>query len=104
MDAQRRPDRRSSDRRRMGCSLLHPRQLSGSRYQPEGRLASGIREAARKWRMRVAHDVYTETNPAFCAFALVEFTKAYSSVRPDGPETPTAYLALPIALSGELSG
>jgi hypothetical protein len=54
--------------------------------------------------MNVAHDVYAETNPAFCASALVEFTKAYSSVRPEGPEVPTAYLALPVALSGELAG
>ena len=54
--------------------------------------------------MKVAHDVYAETNPAFCASALVEFTKAYSSVRSEGPEVPTAYLALPVALSGELAG
>ncbi|MCW8087670.1 three component ABC system middle component [Sabulicella glaciei] len=53
--------------------------------------------------MRVAHDVYAETNPAFCAAVLVEFTKAYLSVRPEGPETPVAYLALPVALSGELA-
>lgn len=54
--------------------------------------------------MRVAHDVYAETNPAFCAATLVEFTKAYLSARPEGPETPVAYLALPVALSGELAG
>ncbi|NUJ81677.1 hypothetical protein HUN39_16920 [Methylocystis sp. FS] len=53
--------------------------------------------------MRVAHDVYAETNPAFCAAALVEFTKAYLSARPEGPETPVAYLALPVALSGEFA-
>ena len=53
--------------------------------------------------MNVTHDVYAETNPAFCASALVEFAKTYSSVRPEGPEVPTAYLALPVALSGELS-
>jgi len=53
--------------------------------------------------MKAAHDVYAETNPAFCAAALVEFTKAYLSGRPEGPETPVAYLALPIALSGELA-
>lgn len=53
--------------------------------------------------MKVAHDVYAETNPAFCAAALVEFTKAYVSNRPEGPETPVAYLALPIALSEELA-
>lgn len=54
--------------------------------------------------MRDAHDVYAETNPAFCSAVLVEFTKAYMSNQPEGPETPIAYLALPIALSGELAG
>jgi hypothetical protein len=54
--------------------------------------------------MKVAHDVYAETNPAFCAAALVEFTKAYLSAKPEGPEMPVAYLALPVALSGELAG
>lgn len=54
--------------------------------------------------MRDAHDVYAETNPAFCVAALVEFTKAYISERPEGPEVPVAYLALPVALSGELAG
>ena len=54
--------------------------------------------------MKAAHDVFAETNPAFCASVLVEFTKAYSSLRPEGPEIPTAYLALPVALSGELAG
>lgn len=54
--------------------------------------------------MRDAHDVYAETNPAFCAAALVEFTKAYMSDRQFGPEMPVAYLALPVALSGELAG
>jgi hypothetical protein len=54
--------------------------------------------------MRDAHDVYAETNPAFCAAALVEFTKAYMSGRQYGPEMPVAYLALPVALSGELAG
>uniref|UniRef100_A4WQP8 Uncharacterized protein n=1 Tax=Cereibacter sphaeroides (strain ATCC 17025 / ATH 2.4.3) TaxID=349102 RepID=A4WQP8_CERS5 len=54
--------------------------------------------------MRDAHDVYAETNPAFCAAALVEFTKAFMSDRQDGPELPVPYLALPVALSGELAG
>jgi hypothetical protein len=53
--------------------------------------------------MKVAHDVYAETNPAFCAAVLVEFTKTYVSIRPEGPETPAVYLALPVALSGELA-
>lgn len=54
--------------------------------------------------MRIAHDVFAETNPAFCAAVLVEFTKGYMSYRPEGPKTPLAYIALPAALSGELSG
>jgi hypothetical protein len=53
--------------------------------------------------MKVAHDVYAETNPAFCAAVLVDFMKAYLSARPEGPETPLAYLALPVALSRELA-
>ena len=54
--------------------------------------------------MKIAHDVFSETNPAFCAHALVAFTTAYISESVDGPEVPTAYLALPVALSGELAG
>lgn len=54
--------------------------------------------------MRDAHDVYAETNPAFCVAALIEFTKAYISERPEGPEVPVVYLALPVALSGEFAG
>lgn len=55
--------------------------------------------------MNVAHDIYAETNPAFCACALVQYTTAYLSVNPhQGPELPTAYLALPVALSGDLDG
>ncbi len=52
--------------------------------------------------MTVAHDVYSETNPAFCTFVLVAFTAAYLSINNHGPEVPTSYLALPIALSGDL--
>jgi hypothetical protein len=52
--------------------------------------------------MTVAHDVYSETNPAFCACALVAFTTAFISVNANGPEVPTTYLSLPVALSGDL--
>jgi len=52
--------------------------------------------------MSVAHDIYSETNPAFCAHALVAFTTAFLSVNGKGPEVPAAYLALPIALAGDL--
>jgi hypothetical protein len=52
--------------------------------------------------MSLAHDIYSETNPAFCAHALVAFTTAFLSVNDDGPEIPAAYLALPVALAGDL--
>jgi hypothetical protein len=52
--------------------------------------------------MSVAHDIYSETNPAFCALALVAFTTAYLSVNTEGPEVPAVYLALPVALAGDL--
>lgn len=54
--------------------------------------------------MRVAHDVFSETNPAFCAYALVSFTAAFITVNDHGPELPVAYLSLPVALSGDLNG
>jgi Family of unknown function (DUF6521) len=50
----------------------------------------------------VAHDIYAETNPAFGAYALVAFTRAFSSINNEGPEVPTAYLSLPVALSADL--
>jgi hypothetical protein len=52
--------------------------------------------------MKVAHDIYAETNPAFCAYALAAFTTAFLSVNDNGPEVPAAYLALPVALAGDL--
>jgi len=54
--------------------------------------------------MRFAHDVFSETNPAFCAYALVWFTAAFLTVNDHGPELPVAYLSLPVALSGDLGG
>jgi hypothetical protein len=54
--------------------------------------------------VKIAHDIFAETNPAFCAAALVGFTKGYMSERFECPQTPLAYLALPVALSGELAG
>lgn len=50
----------------------------------------------------VAHDIFSETNPAFCACVLVYFTAAFVTVNKCGPELPVAYLSLPIALSGDL--
>jgi Family of unknown function (DUF6521) len=54
--------------------------------------------------MTVAHDVFAETNPAFCAYALTGFAAAYASIKDAGPELPLGYVALPIALSGDLAG
>lgn len=53
--------------------------------------------------MNVAHDVYAETNPAFCAAVVAGFTKAYLAEQPEGPEAPLAYVAVPLALSGDLA-
>lgn len=51
-----------------------------------------------------AHDLYAETNPAFCTYALAEFLKAFVEVDETGAELPLAFIALPIALSGDLAG
>lgn len=53
--------------------------------------------------MKISHDVYAETNPAFCTFVLFGFVSAYLSVNKSGPELPLAYLSLPLALSGDLA-
>lgn len=53
--------------------------------------------------MTLAHDVFAETNPAYCATVLASFTAAFASLSEDGPEMPVCYIVLPIALSGDLS-
>ncbi|MCC5092526.1 MULTISPECIES: three component ABC system middle component [Xanthomonas] len=53
--------------------------------------------------MRSTYDVFAETNPAFCAYALTRFTEAFEKVNANGPELPLIYIALPIALSGDLA-
>ncbi|GCA52885.1 hypothetical protein KGO5_05351 [Sinorhizobium sp. KGO-5] len=52
--------------------------------------------------MKIAHDLYAETNPAFGAYLLVSFVRGFVEVNPNGPELPVAYLALPLAISGDL--
>lgn len=52
--------------------------------------------------MNIAHDVFAETNPAFCAVGVLAFTKAYLAETGEGPEFPLIYLALPLALSGDI--
>jgi hypothetical protein len=53
--------------------------------------------------MKIAHDVFSEINPAFCAYAIWAFTSAFESLKRQGPEIPIVYIALPIALSGDLT-
>jgi hypothetical protein len=52
--------------------------------------------------MTIAHDIYSETNPAYCTYALAAFVTAFISVNSDGPELANAYVSIPIALSGDL--
>lgn len=49
--------------------------------------------------MRIAHDLYAETNPAFGTYVATGFCREYQSV--SGKNTPIAliYLAFPIAMS-----
>lgn len=51
----------------------------------------------------IAHDIFAETNPAFCAHVLVAFTTAFQETWPSGPEAPLAYVALPLVISNELA-
>lgn len=51
----------------------------------------------------IAHDLYAETNPAFGAYLLISFVRGFVEVAPSGPELPVAYLALPLAVSGDLA-
>ena len=50
----------------------------------------------------MTHDVYAEVNPAFGTYVLSAFVATYAQVVPEGPEIPTIYLTLPIAMSGDL--
>lgn len=49
----------------------------------------------------IAHDIYSETNPAFCAMPAIAFTSAYVSENSNGVELSLLYIALPIVLSGD---
>lgn len=51
----------------------------------------------------IAHDIFAETNPAYCAHVLAAFTIAFQETWPAGPEAPLAYLALPLVISNELA-
>lgn len=52
--------------------------------------------------MIIAHDLFAETNPAFGAFGLVSFCRSYQSISCRSPNFALSYLALPLALSGDL--
>lgn len=52
--------------------------------------------------MKIAHDVFAETNPAFGTFALVGFCSGYCAVSPIGPLIAIVYLAMPIAMSRDM--
>lgn len=53
--------------------------------------------------MIVAHDIYSETNPAYGTYALTMFVRGFIAANGAGPELPAAYLALPVAMSGDLA-
>lgn len=50
----------------------------------------------------MAHDLYAETNPAFCAYLLATFASVYEEEKATSPEVVLSYTALPLALSGDL--
>lgn len=50
-----------------------------------------------------AHDVYAEHNPAYCAYVVGAFVTAHAEVHPAGTDLAIVYLAIPIALSGDLA-
>ncbi|MEB5967363.1 three component ABC system middle component [Comamonas testosteroni] len=53
--------------------------------------------------MAIAHDIFAETNPAYCASLLATFVKAYRVRNESEPEITLCYAALPLALSGDLA-
>lgn len=53
--------------------------------------------------MKAAHDVYAETNPAFCAAVLARFCESYCDGDGQDLALSVAYLVLPIALSDDLA-
>lgn len=53
--------------------------------------------------MKVAHDIFAETNPAFCAHVIAAFSKGYHSISEARVDLALCYVALPITLSGELT-
>lgn len=53
--------------------------------------------------MAIAHDIFAETNPAYCASLLATFVRAYRTRSGLEPDFTLCYVALPLALSGDLA-
>ncbi|HBO3246791.1 TPA: three component ABC system middle component [Pseudomonas aeruginosa] len=53
--------------------------------------------------MGIAHDIFAETNPAYCACLLAAFVRAYRTRSGSAPDITLCYAALPLALSGDLT-
>lgn len=53
--------------------------------------------------MAIAHDIFAETNPAYCAALLATFVSAYRERGKADPDITLCYVALPIAISGDLT-
>ncbi|PXX43218.1 three component ABC system middle component [Undibacterium pigrum] len=53
--------------------------------------------------MILAHDMFAETNPAFCAVVLAAFCKSYQSLNDQAPTLLLAYPVLPIVMSNDLT-
>ena len=49
--------------------------------------------------MKMAHDLFAETNPAFGIYTIVGFCREFCSVAHQNPSIALVYLALPIAFS-----
>lgn len=54
--------------------------------------------------MKLAYDLYAETNPAFIAYLLQRFVKKFCDKSGNSPHISLAYLAVPISLTGILEG
>ncbi|CAG9269734.1 three component ABC system middle component [Paraburkholderia caribensis] len=53
--------------------------------------------------MQLAHDIYAETNPAFCAAVIAEFCAAHSKAIDAPPSLLIAYPVLPVTMSEDLA-
>lgn len=53
--------------------------------------------------MIAAHDIYAETNPAFCAAVLADFCQAHYALDEQAAAMIVVYAVLPIALSEDLA-